>query len=304
MKGYDLIIVGGGGAGFAAAMYAGRLNLNAALFTGDLIGGLITWSNEVSNYPGIKKITGIELAKMLESHAREYTKDIFNESVTEIRKSGNGFLVSAGRKDYSAKAIIFATGTSMRKLNVPGEAELLNKGVHFCALCDGYAYKNKAVAVVGGSDSAVKDALILTQYAKKVYIIYRGSKIHPEPVNYDTAMKNKKISVITGANVVSINGKSKVESVILDKGSRELKLDGIFVAIGHVPNSGLAKSLGVRLNDKDEIIIDKESMTNVSGIYAAGDVTDTKSKQLITGIGEAVKAVYSAYGFLNKNPKR
>lgn len=303
MAKYDLIIIGGGGSGFAAAMYAGRFRMKAAVFTGDLIGGLITWANDVSNYPGIKKATGPELAKMLEDHAREYDVDIFNKSVTDVNKSGKEFVVTAGKKKYNAKTILFATGTTVKKLNIPGEKELMNNGVHFCALCDGYAYSGKTVAVIGGSDASAKDALVLTQYAKKVYMIYRGNKIRPEPINYDKIIANKKIEIIYKTNLTSINGKSKVEFVALDKAykeSRELKLDGVFVAIGHLPNSNLARKLGVKLNEKNEIIISRESKTNIKNVFAAGDVADTKFKQLITGVGEAVSAVYSAYDSLEK----
>ena len=302
MAEYDIAIIGGGGTGFAAAMYAGRFRMKTVVFTGDLIGGLITWTNDVSNYPGIKQATGPELAKMLEDHAREYDVDILNQSVTEVTKSKKGFDIKSDGKAYKSKTVLFATGTTVRKLNVPGEKELTNHGVNYCALCDGYFFTNKVVAVIGGSDSAGKDALVLTQYATKVYIIYRGDKIHPEPINYDKIKASKKIEIITNTNVLSINGKEKVVSVTLDKdykASKELKLDGVFIAVGHLPNSQMAEKLGVKLNDKKEIIIDRESKTNVFGVFTAGDVADTRFKQLITGVGEAVSAVYSAYDSLD-----
>ena len=302
MAEYDIAIIGGGGTGFAAAMYAGRFRMKTVVFTGDLIGGLITWTNDVSNYPGIKQATGPELAKMLEDHAREYDVDILNQSVTEVTKSKRGFDIKSDGKAYKSKTVLFATGTTVRKLNVPGEKELTNHGVNYCALCDGYFFTNKVVAVIGGSDSAGKDALVLTQYATKVYIIYRGDKIHPEPINYDKIKASKKIEIITNTNVLLINGKEKVVSVTLDKdykASKELKLDGVFIAVGHLPNSQMAEKLGVKLNDKKEIIINRESKTNLSGVFAAGDVADTRFKQLITGVGEAVSAVYSAYDSLD-----
>lgn len=301
MEEYDIAIIGGGGSGFAAAMYAGRFKLKTILFTGDLIGGLITWTDDVSNYPGIKKATGPEIAKMLEDHAREYDVDIMNESVISIEKSGKGFTVATKEKKYKSKTIIYVTGTKIRELNVPGEKELSNKGVNYCALCDGFFFTDKTVAVIGGSDSAAKEALVLTQYAKKLYLIYRGNEIRPEPVTLEKIKSNKKIEIITNTNVLKINGKDKVESVLLDKpykGSKELKLDGVFVAVGHIPNTELAAKLGVKLNDKKEVMIDRESKTNVPGFFAAGDVADSKFKQLITGVGEAVTAVYSAYEFI------
>ena len=167
-------------------------------------------------------------------------------------------------------------------------------------------FKGKTVGVVGGSDSAVKEALLLTEYAKKVYIIYRGEKIHPEPINLDRAkkmIKKGKIEIINNTNVIEIKGDGeKINSVVFDKtyrGKKDFKLDGLFVDIGHIPLSDLAKDVGVKINDKSEIIIDRKSDTNIKGFYAAGDVTDTEFKQAITGVGEAVHAVYSVYEYVN-----
>ena len=187
---------------------------------------------------------------------------------------------------------------------MPGSKELENRGVAYCALCDSPLYKNKTVAVVGGSDSAVKDALVLAEHAKHVYIIYRGEQIHPEPINFKRVQQNKKIEVINNTNILEIKGKEVVESVILDKpfkGSKELKLNGVFVAIGHIFLSDLAKPLGVKLNEKGEIIIDhKTSETNIPGIFAAGDVADKPFKQSITGVAEGCTAAYSAYEYITK----
>lgn len=294
---YDIVIIGAGCSGFAAAMYAGRFKLKT-LVIGSLIGGLITWTDNVENYPGFKKLTGIELAEKIKEHALEYDIDLVEGKVTKLEKTKNGFKVHANNNKFDTKTIIFTTGTEVRKLNVPGEEEFNGKGVHFCAICDGYAYQDKVIAVIGGSDSAAKEALVMAGYGKKVYIIYRGDKIKPEPVNYERVTKNKKIEIITNTNVLEIKGSAKVEFAILDKpykSNKELKLDAVFVAIGHLPMSDLAKDLGVRLNEKNEIIIDRESKTNVPGIFAAGDVVDAKFKQAITGVGEAVNATYSAY---------
>ncbi len=298
---YDVIIIGAGCTGFAAAMYSGRFNLKT-LVIGDLMGGLITWTDIVENYPGFKKLTGQELVDRIREHALEYNIEVIEAKVDKVEKTKNGFKIYSGSSQFETKTVIFATGTEVRKLNVKGEAEFSSKGVHYCALCDGYAYQDKIIAVVGGSDSAAKDALVLTNYGKKVYIIYRGEKIKPEPVNYQRILKNKKIEIINNTNVLEIKGKNKVESAILDasyKNSKELKLDAVFVAIGHLPISNLAKSLGVKLNKDGEIIINRESKTNVPGVYAAGDVVDTKFKQAITGVAEGVSAVYSAYQFIN-----
>ena len=308
-KGYDFLIIGGGGTGLAAGMYAARLNLKNLILgtihgTESPIGGVITTTHVVENYPGFIKLTGPELAKKLEEHTRSYDLvTIKEENVTNIRKSGKGFFVKTDKGKYQAKTILFATGTRWRELKVPGSKEFANKGVHYCALCDGPLYKNKVVAVVGGSDSSAKDALLLSEYAKKVYIIYRGKEIHPEPINIDRVKKNKKIEVINNTNVKEIKGNKLVTKIILDKPykkSNEIKLDGVFVAIGHIMLSDLAKKLKVSINKEGEIKINHmTSETSVPGIFAAGDVTDKAFKQLITGVADGCTAAYSAYEYIS-----
>jgi thioredoxin reductase (NADPH) len=296
---YDIIIIGGGVAGFAAAVYAGRFKMKTLLFTGDFKGGLITWAKDVQNYPGFKNITGMELAKKIEDHAKEYDIEMKSDMVANIVKLDDGsFEVETKKGKFNALSILFATGTKVRTLDVPGEKELKNKGVHYCALCDGYFYADKTVAVIGGSDSAAIEALILKDTAKKVYIIYRKEKIRAEPVNAEHVDKAKNIEIINNTNVTEFLGKDVLKSVKLDKefnGKDTLELDAAFVSIGHMPQSDLAKGLGVKLDKLGFVKIDKDSKTNVEGFYAAGDVADTKFKQAITGVGEAVAAMYWAF---------
>lgn len=311
MDKYDFAIIGAGGTGLAAAMYGARLGLRTCVFgttygTELPIGGVITTTNIVENYPGFKVISGYELAKKLEEHTRAYDLvSIKKEKAESIKKSKLGFSIKTNKESYEAKTLLFATGTKWRKLEVKGSLEFENKGISYCALCDGPLYKDKIVAVVGGSDSAAKDALLLSEHAKKVYIIYRGDKIHPESINYERIKRNKKIEVINNTNVVEIKGKDYVTSIVLDKSyknSKEIKLDGVFVAIGHIILSDIAKPLGVKTNKHDEIIIDhKTSETSIPGVYAAGDVTDKQFKQLITGVADGCTAAYSAYEFISKN---
>src|SRR3989338_5450621 len=300
---YDIIIIGAGVTGFAGAMYAGRLNLKT-LILGDIPGGVITTTDVVENYPGFKLLTGQELADKIKEHALSYPITFLQERVAAIKKEKTCFTVTAAGKKFQTKTILFATGTKYRTLNISGEQEFKNRGVHECALCDGAFYKNKIVAVIGGSDSAAKEALVLNQYAKKIFIIYRGDAIHPEPVNMKRVEARKKIKIITTTNVLQIRGDTKVLGVVLDKpyqGKKVLPLDGVFVSIGHIPLSELAQSLGVTVNKKGEIQIDRNANTNVSGIYAAGDVGDTRFKQAITGVAEAVLGVYSAYEYVNSH---
>ena len=304
---YDIIILGAGGTGLASAMYAARLGLKTLILGhshgSELpVGGVITTTNIVENYPGFTNITGHELAKKLEGHARSYDLvEIKNEEAIKVEKDDNSFLIN---NKYQSKALLFSTGTKWKKLEVPGAQEFENKGVNYCALCDGPLFKDKIVAVIGGSDTAAKDALLLSEHAKKVYMIYRGEKIRPEPINSERIEKNKKIEVINNTNVVEVKGEDNVTSVLLDKvhnNKKELILDGVFVAIGHKILSELAKPLGVKTNDKGEIIINHmTSETNIPGILAAGDVTDKQFKQLITGVADGCTAAYSAYEYINK----
>lgn len=225
------------------------------------------------------------------------------DTVTDIKKAVDCFEIFTSGEKFLSKCIIFATGTKHRKLEVPGAGKFENRGVHYCALCDGPFYRDKVVAVIGGGDSAAKEALLLANYAKKVYIIYRGEKIRPEPINAKRIEDNRKIEVITKTNVVEIKGDAKLRSAVLDReyrGSRELGVDGLFVAIGGTPLSELARKLGAESNEKGEIKIDRQAKTDVSGVFAAGDVTDTAFKQAITGAAEGVTAAYSAYRYVNE----
>jgi len=310
MEKYDLVIVGAGGSGLSGGMYAARLGLKVLILGktsgSELpVGGVITTTDVVENYPGFKSISGFELAKNIENHARAYDAvSIKNEEVLDVKKSGKGFTVKTKKSEYEGKTVLFATGTMWRRLDVKNSRELENKGVNYCALCDAPLYKNKIVSVIGGSDAAAKDALVLSKHAKKVYIIYRGESIHPEPANFIKIENSKNIEIINKANVKEVLGKEKVDGVVLDrkfKGSNELKLDGVFVAIGHEVLSELAEKIGVKVNSHKEIIIDhKTAETNVKGIFAAGDVTDKQFKQLITGVADACTAAYSAYEYLGK----
>lgn len=310
-EGYDVIIVGAGGSGLAAGMYGARLNLKVLILGtthgSELpIGGVITTTASVENYPGFKSISGFELAKKLEEHARDYEEvEIKSEKVDSIKKKGKEFLVKTKKGEYLGRSLIFATGTKWRTLDVPGAKEYHGRGVGYCALCDGPLYKGKVLGIVGGSDSAIIDALILAQHAKKVYIIYRGEQVRAEPTNMEKIEVAENIEIINNANVVEILGDSnKVNKVKLDRdysGSKELVLDGLFIAIGHVALSDLAKELGVELNKKGEIIIDhKNCETNIPGIFSAGDVTDKAFKQLITGVADGCTAAHSAYEYLQK----
>ncbi|MBI4053403.1 MAG: FAD-dependent oxidoreductase [Candidatus Diapherotrites archaeon] len=302
---FDVAIIGGGCTGLAAAMYSGRLELKTLLVSENL-GGLILWTDIVENYPGFKRLSGQELVDKLKEHAMDYKEHIktVQANVSRVKGTAGNFSLETDEGNFSAKTLIFATGTKVKELDVPGSKEFRNKGIQFCALCDGALFKGKEVAVVGGSDSAVKEAIVLARYAKKVFIIYRGGKLRGEPSNMERLEALSNVEIICNTNVTAFKGGKFLESVVLDKphnGKKELALDAVFMAIGHIPLSGLAAGLGVKTNGHGEIIIDRSSSTNVEGVFAAGDVVDTAFKQAIVGVGEAVSAVYSAFRFVSGN---
>jgi len=307
---FDYVIIGAGGTGLASAMYAARLGLKTLClgFSHSVelpVGGVITTTHLVENYPGFESISGPDLAKKIEDHARAYDLvTIKEERANTITKKGNDFVVKTENATYTGKALMFATGTKWKKLpeSVKGAKEYEHKGIAYCALCDAPLFKNKITCIVGGSDSAAKDALVLSEHAKKVYVIAR-SQLHPEPINARRIKEKKNIEVIEGTNIVEIKGAQFVSSVVLDKaykGKKELEMQGVFVAIGHDVLTELAQTLGVKVNQKKEIITDKEARTNLEGVFAAGDCADTPFKQLITGVAEGCIGAHSAYEYINE----
>ncbi len=302
---YDLVIVGGGVTGYGAAVYAGRFRMKTLVIAKEK-GGLITWTHIVENYPGFQSISGYDLAKALWEHAEASGAESVDDEVIGITRQKDGcFLVQTKEgKALLAKALLLATGTKVKTLGIPGEKEFHNKGVHYCATCDGALYQGKTVAIIGGSDSAAKEALLMTEYCPKVYLIFRGEDIKPEPINKERVLANKKIELVPKTKVLEYHGDKNLKAVKLDRplhGKTELALDAAFVAVGHIPLSGLAKTLGCALNEVGEIKIDAGSRTNVRGVFAAGDVVDTEFKQAITGVAEGVWAVYEAYKYIKEN---
>lgn len=296
MDTFDTLIIGGGCAGASAGMYAARLNLRTALFA-ELPGGLITTTHIVENWPGIISTSGPDLGLSLWEHAKKSGVAMKQERIQSIVRDGDVFAARSSRNAYTGKTVIFATGSRHRELGVPGEERLKNMGVSYCALCDGAFYKGKTVAVVGGGDSAAKEALFLAEHASKVFLIVRKDILRAEPANLRLVQEHPTIEVLFREEVAEILGENSVSGVRLKSG-REIPLQGVFVAIGQIPLTDLAKDLGVTLNDKGEICINRRSETNIPGVYACGDCTDTVFKQAITGAGEGVTAAYHAFSFV------
>lgn len=297
---FNVVIIGGGPAAVSAAIYCHRFNLNVVMI-GQEYGGAIAKTYLVENYPGFFDVSGYELMEAFEKHYQFFKIPYIYETVMDIKKDpDHGYrVVLSDGTEYHGCAVIIASGTVYRKLNIPGEDELHGRGVSYCATCDGPFFRDKNIAVVGGSDSAAVEALFLSRFGKKVDIVYRRAKIRAEPINIKRCDSDPKIEVIANTTIRKINGKDRVESVEFNDGTTH-QYDAVFIEIGSIPNSQMTKTLGVALNDKGEIIVDKFAQTNVSGIFAAGDVTDIREKQVITACGQAVSASYSVREYLEE----
>ena len=299
---YDLLIIGSGTTGMAAAVYAGRFELKT-LVVGELPGGTITLTHLVENYPGYKRLSGLELAEHFQDHVADVGVEIKQDTIKNVtRKDEKSFfeVETSSGKILKAKTVLVATGTEHKKLGVKGEEELANKGVSYCATCDGPLFRGKTMAIVGGSDSAVKESLLLAKYGTKVHIVYRGETVRPEPINKRRMEETENIEVINNTNIVEIVGTDFVEKVIFDTGE-ELECQAVFIEIGRLPRVGIVKDLNVELNEKGEIKINKASETNVPGLFSAGDCTNTDWKQAIVGVAEGCMAAYSAFQYVGEN---
>ena len=300
---YDLMIIGAGPAGLSAAIYAGRFKLKT-LVIAEEIGGTANKAPWVENYAGVKKIVGAELMQTFMEQAQELGATIQLDSVQRIHGKYPNFRVTDNNGTFNAKALLLTLGTQHKKLGLPEEEKFLGRGVSYCATCDAALYKGKTVAVVGGSDSACMGSLILKEYAKKIYVIYRGAEIRAEPSTIEKIKACKEMEIICNATVKNIKGKDFVESIILDtgKGLKELKVDGLFVEIGSTPASVLAKDVGVKTDKEGYIIVGPDQMTSIKGIYAAGDITTNSNKfrQIITAAAEGAVAARAIFDELKK----
>lgn len=296
---HDLIIIGGGCAGLSASIYARRYNMDVVILTEGL-GGTITTTHLVENYPGFTSVTGQGLADALIAHAQANDVPMkIGNRVNRVWKEGEIFKVEFGKEIYEARTVLLATGTTYRKMGAKGEAELSSRGVSYCATCDAPFYKGKNVIIVGGGDSAVKESLILAEHAKHVTIVYRGEKItKAEPINMKRVEATPNIAFRLKTNIVEIMGDKRVEKVLFDDGT-EMPIDGVFIEIGRIPLTTMVDDLGAEKNEKGELKISDMSETTVPGFYAAGDVTDTEWKQAIVSASEGCKAAFSAFEFVS-----
>lgn len=306
---YDLIIIGAGPAGLTAGVYAGRYRLKT-LILGKLVGGMTGEAHEICNFPSYEKVSGMELMQKMFQQVSNLGVDIKQDIVIDI--SGNnksGFKIKTNNKEYFSKKIILATGTERKKLGLKGEKEFTGKGVSYCATCDAGFYKNKKAGVIGGGNSALTAALLLSKFANKVYLFYRKESFKKaEPAWIEEIKNNDKIEVMFNTEVKELTGNEKLESVKIktsnvhgnDVKERKINLDGIFIEIGSIPQKELAEKIGLEIDNKGYTKINKNQETSVKGVFAAGDSTDNPLKQAITASSEGAIAAFSAYQEISK----
>ncbi len=296
-KDVDLAIIGGGPAGLSAGIYAIRSGLEAIIIDKGNAGGLAEEAPYVENYLGYKGIKGEDLVREFKEHAMDYVEITERNEVKEIIKEDDRYLIKAEKGDYRARAIIFATGTTHKTLNIPGEKELFGKGVSYCVTCDGYFFRGKRVAVIGGGNSGAIAAIYLKDIGVEPVVLEYMPRFMCEKA-YEKIIKERGIPYHTNVQVTSIEGKDKVEGVVYkDRATGEEKkveVDGVFIYVGLIPISGLAKKLGVETDEKGYIKVDLTMRTNVPRIYAAGDVTGYAG-QIIIAAGQGAMAALSAY---------
>lgn len=300
---FDVTIIGAGPAGLSAGLYAARAKLSTIIIEKMYPGGQAAMTYRIENYPGFSDgIGGAELAEAMKSQAEKFGAKILNNGVVKIVKEDNIFKIILDNDDnVKAKTVILAAGASAKKLDVKGEIEFTGRGVSYCATCDGAFYVNKTVAVVGGGDTAIEEALFLTRFASKVYVIHRRNQLRATTILQERAFQNSKISFVWDSVVDEIRGKDTVNEVVVKNvktGELEsISVDGIFVAIGQAPLTDFVKDI-VLLDNQGYIITDERMMTNVPGIFAAGDIRQKPLRQIITAASDGAVAAVEAERFI------
>jgi thioredoxin reductase (NADPH) len=303
MQKEKVIIIGSGPAGLTSALYAARANLDPLVISGSQLGGQISITNEVENYPGFPEgTTGPELVDLMQKQAERFGARIVIDEVTEVDLSkGSPFTVKTHSETYGAEALIICVGASPTRLEVPGEEEFIGRGVSFCATCDGFFFRDKEVLVVGGGDSALEEGLFLTRFANSVRVIHRRDELRAGEALKNRAFANEKVSFIWDTVVEEIVGNGKVEKVrvrnVKTDEIDELTTDGVFIFIGHYPNSDLFKDQ-LEMDKTGYLITDAKMMTSVPGVFAAGEIQDPMYRQIATSVGQGCAAAMMAERWL------
>ena len=298
---YDLIIIGSGPAGMTAGIYAVRREMKT-LIIGKEVGGQMVWASEIENYPGFEKISSYELINKFKKQTINFGVEMKDDEVKQIEKTSSGtFLLHTNRDTFEAKTVIIAMGLAPRRLAVKGELELNGRGVSYCANCDGPFFKNKKVAVIGGGNSALDAAEVLSKIASQVYLIHRNDSFKASDALVAQVKSKNNIEIILDSEILDIMGSQKVEKIrILDsitKEQREIELDGVFIEVGRLASTDLVADF-VDRNEKNQILVNTKTETKTPGLFAAGDVTDCEFKQITIAMGQATVAALSAYQYL------
>src|SRR6202008_1360598 len=303
---YNVVIIGSGCAGLTAAIYAGRANLKPLVIDGHEPGGQLSLTTHVENFPGFPDgIMGPELIENMRKQAQKFGTEFKSGVVAEVDLSQRPFRIVAGKETYEANSLIVAAGASARLLGLPNERELIGHGVSTCATCDGYFFRGKPIAVVGGGDSAMEESNFLSRYASRVYLIHRRGEFRASKIMIDRAKKNEKIEFVTPAvveEILSVDG--SVEGVRLrnpqTNENREIPLHGVFVAIGHIPNTTVFRGK-LEMDENGYLIAKHGSLTKVPGVFVAGDVQDHRYRQAVTAAGSGCMAAMDAEKFLEEH---
>jgi thioredoxin reductase (NADPH) len=295
----DVIIIGSGPAGLTAGLYTARSEMKPLLFTGSEIGGQVSITMEVENYPGFPEgINGPELIQRMQQQAEKFGCRVMVDTVTEVLVDQQPFAITTqSGKTYHSKSLIITTGSRPRRLGVLGEQQLTGRGVSYCATCDGFFFRGKQVAVVGGGDAAVEEALFLTRYVEKVKLIHRRDQLRANLALQQRAFRNEKFEFIWNTAVTAINGEGRVASLTLQNvetgAVSELPVDGVFIYIGHIPNSQLFKGK-LEMDELGYLITDRYMQTSVPGVFAAGEIQDSRFQQVATSVGQGCAAALEA----------
>jgi thioredoxin reductase (NADPH) len=299
-----VIILGSGPAGLTAALYTARANLNPLVIGGVEWGGQLMLTTDVENYPGfVEGIKGPDLMENFRKQAIRFGAEIINENVTSVDFKKNPFQVSTAENNYNANTIIIATGANSKWLGLSSEQKLIGRGVSSCATCDGFFFKNKNIVVVGGGDSAMEESLFLTKFANKVTVIHRRDKLRASKIMQERAFKNNKIEFVWDSEIVDVFGENSVSGIkiknIKTNQVSEMEVQGLFVAIGHKPNTDFLKGQ-IDLNEKG-YVIHNGTRTNIDGVFVAGDVYDFRYRQAVTAAGHGCQAAIDAEKFIEEN---
>lgn len=295
---YDVIIIGGGIAGMTSAIYTTRRALKTLILTAD-IGGQMSKNPEIGNWPGEESVNGSELSLKIKAQVEKLGAEINYELVNKIEKKDKTFLVKTMAGEYEAKAVILAFGKVPRRLNIPGEEELVGRGVSYCVTCDGPFFKDKNVVIVGGGNSALDAAHLMSKIAKNIYLVHRNEEFRGDEYLVNKVKKDPNIESIMNANITKINGEDKVKSAELDNG-KVIETDAVFIEVGYIVNEALIKDF-IKRDEKGQVVTDLKQMTSVPGLFAAGDLADSLYQQLVIAAGEGASAALSAYHYIEEN---